>query len=48
MKMKKKSEPYQLPIVKSEDVEFSMELADHDDLVALQRAKEADSRQEKS
>lgn len=35
-----------LPVAKSEDVEFSAELADADDLEALERADEADCRQE--
>ncbi|CAG7634634.1 YfhD family protein [Paenibacillus allorhizosphaerae] len=35
-----------LPIAKQEDVEFSAEAADRDDLEALERAEEADARQE--
>jgi hypothetical protein len=34
-----------LPIVRNEDVEFSSEKADFDDLEALQRADTADKRQ---
>jgi hypothetical protein len=34
-----------LPIVRNEDVEFSTEKADFDDLEALQRADTADNRQ---
>jgi hypothetical protein len=33
------------PIAKNEDVEFSEELADHDDLEALKRAHAANARQ---
>lgn len=33
-----------LPIAKNEDVEFSMELADEDDLEALERMRAADQR----
>ncbi|CAM3438192.1 YfhD family protein [Marinicrinis lubricantis] len=36
----------QLPIGKNEDVEFSIEAADEDDLEALKRAEAADARQE--
>jgi hypothetical protein len=36
----------QLPIAKNEDVEFSAELADEDDFEALERAEEADCRQQ--
>jgi hypothetical protein len=36
----------QLPIARNEDVEFQMELADEDDLEALERSHEADDRQE--
>ena len=36
-----------LPVAKNEDVEFDGELADEDDLEALERAKAADRRQEK-
>jgi hypothetical protein len=35
-----------LPTAKNEDVEFDMELADADDIEALERAEEADHRQE--
>lgn len=35
-----------LPIAKNEDVEFSRELADEDDMEALERMEAADSRQE--
>ncbi|ASS66866.1 MULTISPECIES: YfhD family protein [unclassified Paenibacillus] len=35
-----------LPLGKNEDVEFSRELADREDLEALQRAEEADRRAE--
>lgn len=34
-----------LPIAKNEDVEFDMELADEDDLEALERMEAADKRQ---
>lgn len=37
---------HQLPIGKNEDVEFSRDLADADDLEALERSNEADARQE--
>ncbi|SEF48644.1 YfhD family protein [Paenibacillus sp. UNC499MF] len=36
-----------IPIGKNEDVEFSSEAADAEDLEALQRANAADSRQER-
>jgi hypothetical protein len=36
----------QLPIAKNEDVEFSAELADEDDMEAQQRANAADHRQD--
>jgi hypothetical protein len=36
-----------LPIAKAEDVEFSREVADQEDIEAQQRAKVADKRQEK-
>ncbi|MBP1992872.1 YfhD family protein [Paenibacillus eucommiae] len=39
-------EQQNIPIVKQEDVEFSAELADDDDLEAFERAEEADNRQE--
>ncbi|HZG76911.1 MAG TPA: YfhD family protein [Paenibacillus sp.] len=35
-----------LPVAKNEDVEFSRELADEDDLEALERMHAADRRQE--
>lgn len=35
-----------MPVGKNEDVEFSLEEADQDDLEALRRAEEADRRQE--
>ncbi|MGZ9584994.1 YfhD family protein [Paenibacillus marinisediminis] len=35
-----------LPIGKAEDVEFSPELADAEDLIALKRAESADARAE--
>ena len=35
-----------LPVEKNEDVEFSEEAADRDDMEALQRAEAADDRQE--
>ncbi|WP_084783513.1 YfhD family protein [Paenibacillus sp. FJAT-26967] len=43
----KQNQENELPIGKSEDVEFSAELADAEDLEALQRAEAADSRQER-
>ncbi|UJF35054.1 YfhD family protein [Paenibacillus hexagrammi] len=36
----------QLPVAKNEDVEFSSEIADRDDMEAVQRAHAADARQE--
>jgi hypothetical protein len=36
-----------LPAGKNEDVKFSMELADQEDLEALNRAQKADQRQER-
>lgn len=36
----------ELPVAKKEDVEFSKELADQEDLEALERANQADARQE--
>ncbi|TLS53747.1 YfhD family protein [Paenibacillus antri] len=41
-----KKQERQLPIGKNEDVEFSRELADEDDLEALERMHAADRRQE--
>lgn len=35
----------EVPIVRNEDVEFSMEAADQEDLEALERMKAADRRQ---
>jgi hypothetical protein len=35
-----------LPIAKNEDVEFSMEAADEEDIEAVKRMEAADSRQE--
>lgn len=40
-----KSERRKLPIAKAEDVEFSMEKADAEDLEALERMEAADKRQ---
>lgn len=49
------NEPYQeadrqrkdnLPIAKGEDVEFSSEVADEDDMEAVQRAESAEQRQQ--
>lgn len=47
MEKKRANEPYKrrLPIVRSEDVEFSAEAADQDDLEAQKRADAADRRQ---
>jgi len=41
-----KGQERQLPVGKNEDVEFSRELADEDDLEALERMHAADRRQE--
>ncbi|MFD2618486.1 YfhD family protein [Terrilactibacillus laevilacticus] len=41
-----KRDPKSLPTSRAEDVEFSQELADRDDMEAQRRAKEADSRSE--
>jgi hypothetical protein len=41
-------EKRKLPIAKNEQVEFSSELADVDDIEALIRAEESDNRQENS
>lgn len=41
-----RSERKKLPIARSEDVEFSMEQADDEDLEALERMEAADKRQE--
>lgn len=43
MKQEKQAQQ-QLPIAKNEDVEFSMEMADEEDLEALERMKAADQR----
>lgn len=48
LKEKEKQQSKQLPINKVEDVEFSLEQADEDDLEALARAEAADRRQENS
>ncbi|MDF2964410.1 MAG: YfhD-like protein [Paenibacillus sp.] len=37
-----------LPIGKNEDVDYSAEMADEDDLEAVERANQADARQEQS
>jgi len=39
-----KNQEKKLPIAKNEDVEFSMEMADQEDLEALERMKAADRR----
>jgi hypothetical protein len=44
--MAKKQKNNQLPVEKNEDVEFSRELADREDLEAVARAESADERQE--
>jgi hypothetical protein len=41
-------EKRKLPIAKNEQVEFSSEMADVDDIEAVIRAEEADNRQENS
>ncbi|WP_371320131.1 YfhD family protein [Chengkuizengella axinellae] len=43
--MDKKESNKNLPISKNEDVEFSEELADEEDMKAQERAAEADHRQ---
>ncbi len=43
---KKAFQKNRLPIAKNEDIEFSAELADSDDLEAEERAALADARQE--
>jgi hypothetical protein len=43
--MQSEEKSKKLPIVRNEDVEFSSEKADGDDLEALQRADVADNRQ---
>lgn len=45
--MNKEQHEEKLPTGKKEDVEFSMDLADEEDLKAKKRAEEADRRQEK-
>jgi hypothetical protein len=40
------NEERKLPVAKNEDVEFSRELADEEDLEALERMEAADARQE--
>ncbi|WP_081824065.1 YfhD family protein [Paenibacillus sp. UNC451MF] len=35
-----------LPVAKNEDVEYNAEFADEEDLEALERAEQADSRQQ--
>lgn len=42
-----KEKKEQLPIEKNEDVEFSKEVADREDINAVKRAHRADNRQEK-
>lgn len=46
MKNNEKETNKQLPINKSEDVEFSLDQADQEDLEALERSQKADDRQE--
>jgi len=36
----------ELPVAKNEDVEYSAEMADEEDLEAAERAQEADARQQ--
>lgn len=43
-----KRQPDEIPIARNEDVEFSMDQADQEDLEALKRAEEADRRVLKS
>lgn len=45
---KRQSETSGLPVAKNEDVEFSAERADADDVEAVERAEAADYRQEHS
>lgn len=45
-KDKHQGENKSLPVARSEDVEFSMEQADAEDLEALERMEAADKRQE--
>jgi hypothetical protein len=44
--MKETNEGKKLPIAKNEDVEFSRERADQDDLEAVERMEAADQRQQ--
>jgi len=44
--MNREERKHDLPVAKNEDVEFSRELADEDDLEALERMEAADRRQE--
>lgn len=46
MKNSDKENKKQLPINKVEDVEFSIDQADQEDLEALERSKKADKRQQ--
>jgi hypothetical protein len=48
MTSNQEKEERKLPIAKNEQVEFSSEAADADDLEAVIRAEEADNRQENS
>ncbi|WP_090786849.1 YfhD family protein [Paenibacillus sp. GP183] len=48
MTSNQKKEERKLPIAKNEQVEFSSEAADVDDIEAVIRADEADNRQENS
>jgi hypothetical protein len=45
-KGRNRQENQKLPIAKNQDVEFSMDLADEEDLKALERAEAADKRQD--
>ncbi len=44
--MAKKQSNKQVPVEKNEDIEFSRELADQEDMEAVARAESADERQE--
>lgn len=44
----KRGQNRKLPIGKEEDVEYDTEFADEDDLEAVERANEADARQQKA
>lgn len=46
MDNRQESERRKLPVAKAEDVEFSMDQADAEDLEALERMEAADKRQE--